>query len=176
MGLHWYAQAIRGPGLAGGLEALLAGRNWLAAEWTRWRESTAAAEMRVVLLEALRLAFGGGAPSPSTPPPPEVVLFDHRGLSVAEQASLYARAAVVIGVHGAGFANALWAPSGAHIVEIVPVDVHLDFQCGLTPFWQTATLLGQRKHAFIAYTGRMFEPFALPVVEFIAFMRASGVL
>lgn len=123
------------------------------------------------LLDALHLAFGAREQQAE-----QVVLFDHRGLSVAEQAALYARAAVVIGVHGAGFANALWAPSGAHIVEIVPIDVHLDFQCGLTPFWHTAELLGQRKHAFIAYTGRMFEPFALPVVEFIAFLRASAVL
>ena len=106
----------------------------------------------------------------------EMILFDHRRLSVAEQAALYARASVVIGVHGAGFANALWAPRGCHVVEIVPIDVHLDFQCGLTPFWHTAELLGQRKHAFITYSGRMFEPFELPLLEFVAFLKASGVL
>ena len=47
---------------------------------------------------------------------PEVALFEHRKLRVAEQVALYARAAVVIGVHGAGFANALWAPAASDIV------------------------------------------------------------
>lgn len=93
-----------------------------------------------------------------------------------EQVALYTRARIVVGVHGAGFANILWAPSGTDIVEIIPIDVHLDFQCGLTPFWHVAELLQMRKHAFIAYSGRMFEPFELPVVEFIAFLRASGIL
>ena len=37
-------------------------------------------------------------------------------------------------------------------------------------------LLGLRKHAFIAYAGRMFEPFELPLAEFAAFLRAAGVL
>ena len=72
--------------------------------------------------------------------------------------ALHQRADVVVGVHGAGLANVLWARRGCHVVEIVPVDVHLDFQCGLTPFWHVAELLGLRKHAFIAYEGRMFEP------------------
>ena len=125
------------------------------------------------LHEAMRVAFGVRRSGETSP---EVVLFDHRGFSVAEQAALYSRAAVVVGVHGAGFANVLWAAPGTHIVEIVPVDVHLDFQCGLTPFWHASELLGLRKHAFIAYSGRMFEPFELPVVEFIAFLRASGIL
>ena len=105
----------------------------------------------------------------------EVLLFDHQRHSALEQAALYSRARVVIGVHGAGFANILWAPAGCEIVEIVPIDVHLDFQCGLTPFWHVASLLGQRKHAFVAFSGRMFEPFELPVLEFVAFLRASGV-
>ena len=90
--------------------------------------------------------------------------------------ALHQRADVVVGVHGAGLANVLWARRGCHVVEIVPVDVHLDFQCGLTPFWHASELLGQRKHAFVAYEGRMFEPFELPVLEFVAFLRASGVL
>ena len=57
-----------------------------------------------------------------------------------------------------------------------PLTVHLEFQCGLTPFWHVAELLRLRKHAFIAYAGRMFEPFDLPVLEFVAFLRASAVL
>ena len=49
-----------------------------------------------------------------------MALFDHRGLAVVEQAALYARAAVVIGVHGANFANVLWASEGCDVVEIIP--------------------------------------------------------
>ena len=109
-------------------------------------------------------------------PTVEVVVFDHRGMSVAEQVALYTRAAVVIGVHGAGFANALWASAGARIVEIVPIDVHLDFQCGLTPFWYVSELLGLRHEAFVAYAGRMFEAFELPLLEFFAFLRAVAIL
>ena len=74
------------------------------------------------------------------------------------------------------FANILWAPKGCHVVEIIPIDVHLDFQCGLTPFWHVSELLLLTKHAFVAYAGRMFEPFELPVVEFIAFLRASRIV
>lgn len=66
----------------------------------------------------------------------EVRLFEHSGLSVIEQVAMHQQAEVVIGTHGAGFANILWASEGCDIVEIVPIDVHLDFQCGLTPFWQ----------------------------------------
>jgi len=106
----------------------------------------------------------------------EVRLFEHGGLSVAQQVQMHARADVIIGVHGAGLANALWARKGCQLVEIVPVDVHLDFQCGLTPFWYVAELLGLRKHAFIDYDGRMFEPSKLPLVEFAAFLRAAGVV
>lgn len=82
----------------------------------------------------------------------------------------------MIGVHGAGFANTLWAPADSDVVEIIPIDVHLDFQCGLTPFWYVAESLEMRKHAFIAYSGRMFEAFELPVLEFMAFLRASRVI
>ena len=92
------------------------------------------------------------------------------------QVALHQRAEVIVGVHGAGLANALWARRGCHVVEIVPVDVHLDFQCGLTPFWYVAQLLRLRKHALIAYAGRMFEPFELPLPHFVAFLRAAGVV
>lgn len=122
------------------------------------------------LHEAMALAFKDAESSI------EVVLLDHTGMSVAEQAALYSRAVLIVGVHGAGFANVLWATPGAHVVEIVPVDVHLDFQCGLTPFWLVSELLGLRKHAFIAYSGRMFEPFELPVLEFVAFLKASAIV
>ena len=122
------------------------------------------------LMAALRLAFGRGRGRA------EVLLFEHNKHSIAEQVALYQRTTVIIGVHGAGFANTLWAPAGCHVVEIIPIDVHLDFQCGLTPFWHVAEILGLTKHAFIAYAGRMFEPFELPLVEFMTFLRASGVL
>ena len=106
----------------------------------------------------------------------EVSRFEHSGMPVAEQVALHQRADVIVGVHGAGLANVLWARPGCHVIEIVPIDVHLDFQCALTPFWYVSELLGLRKHAFIAYAGRMFETFELPLVEFCAFLRAAGVV
>ena len=135
------------------------------------------------LLEALRHAFAWRRPDDVSRLPEvsdgdgvEVMLFDHRGLSAAEQVALYARAAVVIGVHGAGFANVLWMAPRTSVIEIVPMDVHLDFQCGLTPFWLVSELLGLAKHAFIVYDGRMFEPFDVPIVEFVAFLSSVGIL
>jgi hypothetical protein len=95
---------------------------------------------------------------------------------LCKQAALFARASLAIGVHGAGFANTLWMGVGAHVVEIVPMDVHLEMQCGLTPFWLVAELLALHKHAFVVYDGRMFAPFALPLVEFVAFLRSAGLV
>ena len=42
------------------------------------------------------------------------------GLSVSEQARLFAGAEVVVGVHGAALTNLLFAPAGSKVVEIFP--------------------------------------------------------
>jgi capsular polysaccharide biosynthesis protein len=42
-------------------------------------------------------------------------------LSFAEQVALMSEAKVVVGLHGAGLANILFAPAGAHVIEIADV-------------------------------------------------------
>ena len=42
------------------------------------------------------------------------------GLSVAEQIALFAQAEAVIGVHGAGLANAVFSPPGTLLIELQP--------------------------------------------------------
>lgn len=49
----------------------------------------------------------------------EIVDFAGEGLSVAKQAALFQRTALVIGPHGAGFANLIFCQIGAHIIEFV---------------------------------------------------------
>jgi len=66
------------------------------------------------------------------------------GLSVAAQASLFAEAEIIIGAHGAGLTNALFAPSGAALVELHPVTECPDF------FKQIAAAAGLRHTAVLA--------------------------
>jgi capsular polysaccharide biosynthesis protein len=42
------------------------------------------------------------------------------GLSIYEQAELFAGAEIIAGPHGAAFANAVFAPPGARLIEVVP--------------------------------------------------------
>jgi hypothetical protein len=42
------------------------------------------------------------------------------GMSVAEQAALFSRAAVLVAPHGSGLSNAIFMPKGAVVVELLP--------------------------------------------------------
>lgn len=65
------------------------------------------------------------------------------GLSVAAQAALFAEAEIIVGAHGAGLTNALFAPHGAALVELHPVTECPDF------FRQIAAVAGLRYKAVL---------------------------
>lgn len=65
------------------------------------------------------------------------------GRSAAEQIRLFSEAEAVIGVHGAGLTNVLFAPPTCKVLEILPPLV-------ATPaYWMLATSIGQRYRALI---------------------------
>ena len=69
------------------------------------------------------------------------------GMTVARQAALFAEAAVIVGVHGAGMANIVFAPPSARIIELRGGRTgEFDF------FAEIARILGQ-PHSAIAATG-----------------------
>lgn len=88
-------------------------------------------------------------------------LFEARGfesvaaatLSFEAQIALFAEAAVVAGPHGAGFANMLFAPEGARLIEIVNLEKVKD------TYLLLAKSLGQRHSAVIGGQGDRNEWF-----------------
>ncbi|HEY8696722.1 MAG TPA: glycosyltransferase family 61 protein [Rhizomicrobium sp.] len=88
-------------------------------------------------------------------------LFEARGfesvaaatLSFEAQIALFAEAAVVAGPHGAGFANMLFAPEGARLIEIVNLEKVKD------TYLLLAKSLGQRHSAVIGSQGDRNEWF-----------------
>jgi len=65
-------------------------------------------------------------------------------LPVAEQIETFASAAYVVGVHGAGLTNLLFAPIGTHVLEIFPA------LRATGAFWKLSSGLGHDYHALIA--------------------------
>ena len=49
----------------------------------------------------------------------DVTVVETQGMSLDEQFDLFAEAGVIMGPHGAGIQNALWAPQGCRILELV---------------------------------------------------------
>jgi capsular polysaccharide biosynthesis protein len=41
-------------------------------------------------------------------------------LPFADQVKLFAQAGVIVGIHGAGLTNLLWAPPGCTVIELAP--------------------------------------------------------
>lgn len=66
------------------------------------------------------------------------------GLPLAEQMALFRDAAQVVGVHGAGLTNILFAPRDCSVLEILPPLV------ATRAYWLLASRLGQRYTAMIA--------------------------
>ncbi len=52
----------------------------------------------------------------------QVEILDLARMPVLDQIVAFARADLVVGVHGAGLANMLWCKPGTHVVEIVPIN------------------------------------------------------
>lgn len=66
------------------------------------------------------------------------------GLSASQQIDLFSDVERIIGVHGAGLTNLIFAPKDANIFEILP-----PFFAG-SEYWLLASALGQRYSAFVA--------------------------
>jgi len=49
-------------------------------------------------------------------------IIEDKPRSIAEQAELYYSASVIIGPHGASFANIIWCQPGTHLIELFPVN------------------------------------------------------
>jgi len=66
------------------------------------------------------------------------------GRTFADQRALFAQASHVVGVHGAGLTNILFAPTGTQVLEILPP------MCAVPDYWQLSNALGHQYHAAIA--------------------------
>jgi hypothetical protein len=76
------------------------------------------------------------------------------GMSVADQVKLFAEASVVTGPHGAGFANMVFAPAGATLIELMGPRVNLDY--GSNKFFaRLCTLCG---HKYARVVGEQVDP------------------
>ncbi|EKX41722.1 hypothetical protein GUITHDRAFT_141724 [Guillardia theta CCMP2712] len=69
-----------------------------------------------------------------------LVPFDSTGMSCREQVRVFASAHVVIGTHGAGLTNVMFAPSGARVIEFLPF-LLLQSSVSLLPAHQRAATL-----------------------------------
>ncbi|KAJ4460753.1 hypothetical protein PAPYR_2990 [Paratrimastix pyriformis] len=83
------------------------------------------------------------------PPPLEVVEFTSVSLPTAAHAvDLFSRAALVLGPHGAGFANIVFAPARCRVLEIFPIPRE-QRKIGCRPcFWSLALTMEQQYQAF----------------------------
>mmetsp|Transcript_49944 Transcript_49944/g.156331 ORF Transcript_49944/g.156331 Transcript_49944/m.156331 type:complete len:122 (-) Transcript_49944:120-485(-) len=76
-----------------------------------------------------------------------LVPFDSTGMSCREQVRVFASAHVVIGTHGAGLTNVMFAPSGARVIEFLPF---LLLQSSVTTiFWHVSTAVGMQHVTFL---------------------------
>jgi len=72
----------------------------------------------------------------------KLVMFDGKALTVPEQAQIFADASVVVGVHGAAFANTLFCNTGVLVAELA-------FQSAFTHHYQhTSAALGFKHQRF----------------------------
>lgn len=90
------------------------------------------------------------------------------GLSLREQIRLFAQAEWVVGPHGAGLSNLLFAPSDCRVLELLPADgVN---QC----FWVQANALGQA-YAYLACASHgEARDLEVPVSDFKRLLEALG--
>jgi len=142
----------------GGPTEILPGSGWQAPDVLRLEDSAIATLPAVVLQDfRARAVFHAGTQAPQSnilligggpaglAQPGQVMHALRRfgftavnpaSLHPRERAALFARARMVVGTAGAGLANLLFCPSGAHIVEMTPLD---RFHPGL---WLAAEKLG----------------------------------
>lgn len=101
------------------------------------------------VLAAVRAAFPGR----------EVVDFDSDRYSLDEQAALFARARVVVGAHGSGLANLVFAPAGARVLELMPERSFFPL------FWHLAAALGHCYAVHVVPGVSKYDNFRVPPAE-----------
>jgi capsular polysaccharide biosynthesis protein len=74
----------------------------------------------------------------------EWVVFDK--LSPEDTAALFARAKLIVGPHGAGFTNMIFAPKGVHIVEFISMEA--PNVC----YWHMSEMIGNHHSMIPCYT------------------------
>lgn len=90
------------------------------------------------------------------------------GMPLAEQVARFANAEIVVGPHGSGLTNMLFAPRSAALVELMPRD-HVN-HC----FWLMASVLGQR-YAFVSGpVGTPARDFEVPAERVVRAVAAVG--
>ncbi|HEX5724982.1 MAG TPA: glycosyltransferase family 61 protein [Longimicrobiaceae bacterium] len=104
------------------------------------------------VLEAVRAAFPGE----------EVVDFDSDRWTPAAQVALFARARVVVGAHGSGLANLVFAPAGARVLELMPERSFFPL------FWHLAQALGHRYAVHVVPGVSKYDNFRVPPAEVTA--------
>lgn len=99
-------------------------------------------------------------------PRQEIVDFDSDVLSVREQIELFAQARVIIGAHGSGLANMVFAAPGTQVLELMP-------QKSLFPvFWHLAAALGLSYWLHAVPGVSKFDNFSVPAAEIVGAVRA----
>ena len=93
----------------------------------------------------------------------------NEGLSVSEQIALFAKAEAVIGVHGAGLANAVFSPPGTLLIELQP-----ETREGIHPlYWNVAAVSGLRYIRIMckSLTGRRHSDLEVDCLHLDALLR-----
>ena len=104
------------------------------------------------------------------------------GLRVPAQAALFRGAAAVVGVSGAGLANAIFMARGAALVEIVPgahdfgnglAEEGATTTCGYTYFYHLCSLVGVRHRALVVASAAWADPLDAPVERVVRMVEQA---
>ena len=103
-----------------------------------------------------------------------IINFDPEQYTFNEAVTLFSRAAVVVGVVGAGFANLAFAPLSPPplLLQLVPTVTHHRIPCGVTPWWHYGEVLGMQSR-FLTVEGMGFDQtgWEIPVREMREWMN-----
>jgi hypothetical protein len=105
-----------------------------------------------------------------------VQVFDSDGMSIRDQVLLFSRAVAVIGAHGAGLTNAIFAPRGGAVLELMP-EILQRASVNMI-FWHLAVSVGHEHATYIAPHNLMsgdnataLHNFRVPVPDLVASLR-----
>jgi len=105
-----------------------------------------------------------------------LLTFDSTGMSCRDQISMFSAAHVIIGTHGAGLTNVMFAPAGGTVIELLPFFL---LQSSITTiFWHVSTAVGL-DHRTYPIPREMMEPdnatslhnFRVPLKDFLRHLR-----